>query len=74
VLTLFPELSTNLHDMKGFDQTVLVSQSPLFGRIWRNIHIHYNDPAGDCVETVQVITHTSRFDFLRDHKLINRDL
>lgn len=73
VLALAPELMTDLHDMKGFDQTVLVTHSPLFGRIWHNIHIRYNLPAGDRVESVWVKTQTGRFDFLRDHKLINRD-
>ena len=72
VLRLLPELTTDLHDMKGFDQTVFVSESPLFGRIWRNVHIRY-DHTTDRVESVWVITYTGHFDFFRDHKLINRD-
>lgn len=72
VLRLFPELMTDLYDMKGFDQTVFVSESALFGRIWRNVLVRY-DYRSNRVEGVWLTTYTSRFNFFRDHKLINRD-
>ena len=70
VLTLLPELETNLYDMKRLDQAWRFSESPIFGHVSQYLIIVYGPD--DRVSDIQVRTLTHHFRLLRSGSYISR--